>query len=126
MDSYYKSLPSTELATLAAMRLRYSFTPKPGYDFAPVHGVAQFGRVFRNRFNRSNSNLRSQNALVTRTRRLRSAHSLPILPDMESSRFTSTGQVRVPKEKSARPLPEAGSRILQAPSSSFPTAPHCG
>jgi hypothetical protein len=48
-----KSLPSTELATLAAMRLRYSFTPKPGYDFAPVHGVAQFGRVFRNRFNLS-------------------------------------------------------------------------
>jgi len=48
-----KNLPSTELATLAAMRLRYSFTPKPGYDFAPVYGVAQFGRVFRNRFNLS-------------------------------------------------------------------------
>jgi hypothetical protein len=48
-----KSLPSTELATLAATRLRYSFTPKPGYDFATVHGVAQFGRVFRNRFNLS-------------------------------------------------------------------------
>jgi hypothetical protein len=48
-----KSLPSTELATLAAMRLRYSFTPKPGYDFAPVHGVLQFGKIFRNRFNLS-------------------------------------------------------------------------
>ena len=48
-----KNLPSPELATLAAMRLRYSFTPKPGYDFAPVHGVVQFGRVFRNRFNLS-------------------------------------------------------------------------
>ena len=48
-----KSLPSTELATLAAMRLRYSFTPKPGYDFAPVHGVAQFGRGFPDRFNLS-------------------------------------------------------------------------
>ena len=48
-----KSLPSTELATLAAMRLRYSFTPKPGYDFAPVHGVVQFGKIFRNRFNLS-------------------------------------------------------------------------
>jgi hypothetical protein len=48
-----KNLPSTDLATLAAMRLRYSFTPKPGYDFAPVHGVVQFGKVFRNRFNLS-------------------------------------------------------------------------
>jgi hypothetical protein len=48
-----KSLPSTELATLAAMRLRYSFTPKPGYDFAPVHGVLQLGKIFRNRFNLS-------------------------------------------------------------------------
>lgn len=48
-----KSLPSTELATLASMRLRYSFTPKPGYDFAPVHGVLQLGRIFRNRFNLS-------------------------------------------------------------------------
>ena len=48
-----KSLPSPELATLAAMRLRYSFTPKPGNDFAPVRGVVQLGRVFRNRFNLS-------------------------------------------------------------------------
>jgi hypothetical protein len=48
-----KSLPSTEPATLAAMRLRYSFTPKPGYAFAPVHGVLQFGKIFRNRFNLS-------------------------------------------------------------------------
>src|SRR6202140_3156648 len=48
-----KNLPSAQLATLAAMRLRYSFTPKPGYDFAPVHGVLQFGKIFRNRFNLS-------------------------------------------------------------------------
>jgi len=48
-----KSLPSPELATLAAMRLGYHFTPKRGYDFAPVHGVVQFGRIFRNRFNLS-------------------------------------------------------------------------
>jgi hypothetical protein len=31
-----KSLPSTELATSAAMRSYHSFIPKPGYDFAPV------------------------------------------------------------------------------------------
>ena len=48
-----KSLPSPELAVLAAMRLRYSFTPKPGYDFAPVHGVVQLGKTFQNRFNLS-------------------------------------------------------------------------
>ena len=48
-----KSLPSTELATLAAMRLRYSFTPKPGDNFIPLHGVIQFGRIFTHRFNLS-------------------------------------------------------------------------
>ena len=41
-----KSLPSTELARLAAMRLRYSFTPKPGYDFAPVMGLRNSAESF--------------------------------------------------------------------------------
>ena len=46
-----KQLPSAEIASLARMRLRYSFTPKLGFNFAPVRGVIQFGRVLTNRFN---------------------------------------------------------------------------